>query len=176
MTTAKRAKAKKWLGPLLAAAVLGAIYYFAAPSLGPSTPQGAPKPAADFTLPDPSGRPVTLSSFRGQVVLLDFWATWCEPCLEELPDLVRFHEAHKKDGFTMLGVAMDAEGAAVIAPFVRQNKIPYPIVISGGDLPEGYSIPGFPAAFLIDRKGDIVRRYLGPKSYEELERDLAQLK
>ncbi len=135
------------------------------------------KPAAapDFALPDVDGRRVALSSFRGKIVLLDFWATWCEPCLEELPDLMRFHEAHKDKGFTVVGVAMDAEGASIIGPFARQNNIPYPILIANGDLPSGYPVPGFPSAFLIDKDGMIVRRYLGPKSYEELERDVSQL-
>jgi thiol-disulfide isomerase/thioredoxin len=137
---------------------------------------GGPRPlAADFSMPDVNGTTRALSSYRGQIVLLDFWATWCEPCLEELPDLIRFQEAHKAQGFTIVGVAMDAEGVGVVGPFVRQNKIPYPILISNGDLPAGYSIIGFPAAFLIDKNGAIVRRYLGSKSYEELERDVAEL-
>jgi thiol-disulfide isomerase/thioredoxin len=134
------------------------------------------KPAPELSMPDIDGMKRSLADYKGKVVLLDFWATWCEPCLEELPDLVRLHEAHKDEGFTMIGVAMDAEGTAIVAPFVRQNKIPYPILISKGDLPAGFPIPGFPTAFLIDREGKIARRYIGPKSYEELERDLADLK
>ena len=175
------ARPRTWQGVLWAlAGLLGvvALLYTA----GGVRRSSAPLPgkgdqtAADFTLPDVDGKRVALSSLRGKVVLLDFWATWCEPCLEELPDLIRFHEAHKGQDFTMVGVAMDAEGAAVVAPFVRQNKIPYPILISNGDLPEGYAIPGFPAAFMIDRQGKIARRYLGPKGYDELERDLAELR
>jgi thiol-disulfide isomerase/thioredoxin len=169
----KTGAAIKWTGVLgiLGTAVL--LYYFVVSVPPPSDDR--PRPAPDFTLPDLNSKPVALSSLRGQVVLLDFWATWCEPCLEELPDLIRFHEAHKDKGFTMLGLAMDSEGASLVAPFARQNGIPYPILLSRGDLPEGYAIPGIPTAYLIDKHGTIVRRYLGPKSYEELERDVADL-
>lgn len=168
----KKRSSAPWLG-LVAAIGAGALLFwlFAKPVTKKATAEQA---APDFTLPDVSGKKVALSSFRGKVVLLDFWATWCEPCLEELPDLVRFQEAHKDKGFTLVGVAMDAEGVSVVGPFVRQNKIPYPILVSNGDLPAGYPIPGFPAAFLIDKNGTIVRRYLGPKAYDELERDVAE--
>lgn len=171
----KRGKKPVWIsigGIAVAAALL--FWFFARPSMR-SAPAAAQEIAPDFTLSDVNGKKVSLSSFRGKIVLLDFWATWCEPCLEELPDLIRFQEAHKAQNFTLVGVAMDAEGASVVGPFVRQNKIPYPILISNGDLPDGYPIPGFPSAFLIDQNGKIVRRYLGPKAYDELERDVAQL-
>ena len=164
-------KAVAWVAATLAAAAL----LWTLVTVGPSGRDTAAREAPDFSFPDVKGRPTALSDFRGKVVLLDFWATWCEPCLEEMPDLARFYETHKASSFTIVGVAMDAEGAPVVAPFVRQNGISYPILVSGGDLPDGYPIPGFPSAFLIDKNGLIVRRYLGPKSYEELERDLAQL-
>lgn len=160
------------------AAVLGVaalLFYFVSRPAGSGSKPGHRPVAPDFTMPDLGGKPRKLSDFRGKIVLLDFWATWCEPCQEEIPDLVRFHDAHKDQGFTLVGVAMDAEGAPVVGPFVRENKIPYPILISGGDLPAGYNVIGFPSAFLIDREGRIARRYLGSKSYEELERDVAEL-
>lgn len=162
----------KWAAVLGILGLTAALYYFVA---SPPPPRAEKAAAPDFTLPDVEGHRVSLSSLRGRVVLLDFWATWCEPCLEELPDLSRFHEAYKNKGFTIVGVSMDAEGVGVVGPFTRQNKIPYPILIANGDLPAGYAIPGFPAAFLIDKEGMIVRRYLGPKSYEELERDVGEL-
>ena len=158
---------------LAAGLLLAALLYWWA--VTPGQRQALPRAEApEISLPDVNGRMATLSSFRGKVVLLDFWATWCEPCLEELPDLIRLHEARKNEGFTMVGVAMDADGAAVVGSFVRQNKIPYPILLSNGEPPAGYPIPGFPTAFLIDRDGRILRRYLGPKGYEEIERDLAE--
>lgn len=167
----------KKLSSVAAVVGVGAILFYLVASV-PSNKQaarGERRPAADFKLPDLNGRPRSLSDFKGQVVLLDFWATWCEPCMEELPDLIRFQDAHKDQNFTLVGVAMDAEGVSIVGPVARQNKIPYPILISGGDLPSGYNVPGFPCAFLIDRDGNIVRRYLGPVSYEELERDVSEL-
>jgi thiol-disulfide isomerase/thioredoxin len=171
-----RRRLKAWASPmkLLAGAfVLVAVYWLATP---PARRANVPlAQAPEFTFPDVDGKPTSLSAFRGKVVLLDFWATWCEPCLEELPDLMRLHDAHKSQGFTVVGMAMDAEGASVVRPFARQNKMPYPIMITEGELPSGYPVPGFPTAFLIDREGRVVRRYIGPKGYDELERDLAEL-
>ena len=85
-------------------------------------------PAPPLSLPDPAGRRIALADFKGQVVLLDFWATWCEPCLYELPDLKKLQETFKPRGFTILGVSMDEEPRDV-APFLRENKIPYPVQI-----------------------------------------------
>jgi thiol-disulfide isomerase/thioredoxin len=170
----------RWtLGKKLAAAagvfglVLALFHFVSGPRSSNGPRERAAAPALSF--PDVNGRRRSLEEFRGQIVLVDFWATWCEPCLEELPDLIRFHDAHKDQGFTILGVAEDAEGVSVVGPFARQNKIPYPILVAGGDLPSGWTVPGFPSAFLIDKDGKIARRYLGPKSYEELERDVSEL-
>jgi peroxiredoxin len=160
---------------VLGASVAAVLLYFAAMS-GRGVRQDVNlQPAPDFSLPDVHGRPLSLSSFRGQVVLLDFWATWCEPCQEELPDLKSLHLRHKDRGFTVLGVSMDALGAKAVAPFLKEKDVPYPVVLTEGEPPSGYPVIGLPTAFLIDRKGLIVRRYLGPQSYEDLARDVEEL-
>lgn len=133
------------------------------------------RPAAPLELESLSGKPVSLESFRGKVVLLDFWATWCEPCLEELPDLVNLHRKYADKGFALVGVSMDAEGRRVVEPFVKRHAIPYPILLAHGDAPRGWLLPGLPTAYLISRDQKIVRRYLGPKSYDELVRDVEEL-
>jgi thiol-disulfide isomerase/thioredoxin len=174
--TKKRWPLGKQLAAVLGLCAAGALLFYALSGPAGGKPGAKErKPAPEISLPDVNGRTRTLSEFRGKIVLLDFWATWCEPCLEEIPDLIRFHDAHKDQNFTIVGVAMDAEGVSVVGPFVRQNKMPYPILISGGDLPAGYNVLGFPSAFLIDKDGNIARTYLGPKSYEELERDVSEL-
>ncbi len=162
---------RPWQRWLLAAGVVGAVVVFFA--LRPST-KSAPTLAADFAYPDLKGRPVALSSLRGQLVFLDFWATWCDPCRDEVPDLITLQKDFSAKGFTVLGVATDANGKAAVAPFVRENGINYPVLISEGEIPEGYPVPGFPTAFLIGRDGRVLRRYLGGYPYEELAHDVQE--
>lgn len=153
---------------------LGAVLFFLV-SRPAERRAGAPRPAAPLSLPDLSGREVSLAAFKGKVVLLDFWATWCEPCLEELPDLINLYEKYQSRGFTIIGISMDAEGARTVAPFVKRHGLPYPILISQGDAPRGWVLPGLPTAYLIGKDGLVVHRYLGPKSYDALVRDVENL-
>jgi peroxiredoxin len=170
----------KWLSTrrlAVAAGLLsiGLIFHFFGNSGRYEPSSEGPHPAPDFKFPNLEGKPVSLADFKGQVILLDFWATWCGPCLEELPDLIKLHEKFHERGFSVVGVSGDALGLRVVVPFVRQNKIPYPVLISGGELPEAYEVPGFPAAFLIDRNGRVVQRYLGQESYEDLASDVEKI-
>ena len=154
---------------------MAALLYFLAVSMRSTSEDVSLSPAPPLSLPDLQGRTVSLSEFKGKVVLLDFWATWCDPCIEELPDLKRLHATYKDRGFTMVGVSLDVLGAKAVRPFVSENKVPYPVLLSGGEPPEGYRLPGLPTAFLIDREGRIARRYIGPKLYEEVARDVEEL-
>lgn len=145
--------------------------------LGPHTQDfsEAPRPAADFALPDVSGKTVRLSDFKGRVVLVDFWATWCVPCLEELPDLKALYAKHKDLGFTIVGLSMDEEGRELLAPFIKENQVPYPILLAGLEPLDGYPVRGLPTAYLIDRRGFIVKKYFGFKFPEQLEKDVSAL-
>lgn len=162
-----------WKSLAAATGVAVALYWLIA-SVPGSRRVEQPKLAPELALPDLSGKTRRLSELRGKVVLLDFWATWCEPCLEELPELIRLHANLKDRGFTMLGVSVDAEGRETVEPFARDNAIPYPLLLSHGAVPRGFPVPGFPTAFLIDREGWIVRRYLGPKSYNQVAEDVEE--
>lgn len=162
---------KTLLGFFAAAALL---YYLASPGK-PARRDEPLSPAPEIRLPDLSGRRVSLSDFKGQVVLLDFWATWCQPCLEELPELKALHAAFQARGFTVMGVSLDVLGAQAVGPFVRENQVPYPILLSGGTPPANYALMGLPTAFLIDRQGRLARRYLGPKTFAELAKDVEKL-
>ena len=159
----------------MAVLALGLVVYFAV--IPKNTQESLPKSllAPDFKLMDATGKPASLSDFRGKVVLLDFWATWCGPCVEELPVLVALQKKYESRGFTVVGVNMDSLGAPAVVDFVRQNELNYPILLSGGDLPADYPVPGFPTAFLIDRRGAIIQRYLGESTYEELAKDIESI-
>lgn len=162
---------RAWPAVALAAAAAGLILFF---GLGPGTKTASSPQAADFAYPDLSGKMVSLSSYRGKVVFLDFWATWCDPCREEIPDLVKLHQNFNGKGFTVVGVATDALGKSVVAPFVKEMGMTYPVLMSSGELPEGYPITGFPTGFLIGRDGRVLRRYLGDYPYEELAHDVQE--
>lgn len=167
----------RWRAPV-AVAVLGLLLglIFANRS-GDSQRYGKPTAALDFAYPElVSGKPKKLSEYKGQVVLVDFWATWCDPCLESIPDLIKLHKAYSAKGFTVLGVSTDALGKNVVGPFVKAHKMPYPILLSESEIPEGWPVPGYPTSFLLDKDGRVVKRYLGQAPYEELEADVkAQL-
>jgi peroxiredoxin len=140
---------------------------------GAKAPAGGPTALApDFTLADLNGRSVSLRDFRGRVVLLDFWATWCPPCNRELPDLVRLHDRHRREGFTVVGVTME-EPASDVLKVVKREKIRYPVLAAGTETP-GYDFDTIPTAYLIDCKGFVVKKYKGMKEPGELEGDVQE--
>jgi cytochrome c biogenesis protein CcmG/thiol:disulfide interchange protein DsbE len=133
--------------------------------------------APDFVLADVmSGSEVRLSDYRGKVVLIDFWATWCGPCRMGIPHLIELHEEYSGDGFTVLGVSVDQKGPSVVKPFVKQQGIPYPVVM--GDQPtirRFGSIRAIPTAFLVDREGYVIGRYEGYRDKDFFEKEIKKL-
>jgi cytochrome c biogenesis protein CcmG/thiol:disulfide interchange protein DsbE len=133
-------------------------------------------PAPDFTVHDLSGKPVKLSDFRGKVVLLDFWATWCGPCKMEIPWFMEFERKYKDRGFAVLGVSMDDDGWPTIKPFVKDIGMNYRVVLGNdqtGDLYGG--IEALPTAFLIDREGRVAIEHVGLSSRREFEDGIENL-
>jgi thiol-disulfide isomerase/thioredoxin len=135
----------------------------------------APRPAPAFTLKDLSGATVSLEQFKGKVVLLDFWATFCGPCVKAMPKLQKLHEQHAAKGFSVVGVATDEEGAKVVSPFVAKTKVKYPILISGTSTWKEYGVETLPALFLIDRSGQIVKRFGGTIEHKIIEREVERV-
>jgi peroxiredoxin len=110
----------------------------------------------DFSLPDVRGEEVRLNDYLGDVVLLNFWATWCEPCQREIPWLTEFHQAFSRRGFTVLGISMDRGGRQVVADFVRHHALNYRVLLGDTELPVKFgSIDVLPMSILIDRHGRI---------------------
>lgn len=117
--------------------------------------------APAFTLKDLSGQEVSLSDFRGKVVLLDFWATWCPPCLVSVPHLNALYQTHMGDGLVVLGISLDQGDASSLSAFIKTMKITYPVLIGTAEVAEKYDIKPIPASFLIDRRGNMRARLIG---------------
>lgn len=143
-----------------------------------AAPTGAGKPAPDFTLQSIDGQTFHLADLRGKAVVVNFWATWCEPCKIEIPWLIEMQNKYGAKGFTVLGVAMDDEGKSVVAPFVQTKRydvngqqlaMNYPIVIGNDDIANKFGgLLGYPTSVLFDKNGKQVKRITGLISYDEI--------
>jgi peroxiredoxin len=133
--------------------------------------------APDFTRVDATGHTVRLSKYRGKVVLLDFWATWCTGCKEEIPWYVEFADKYRKSGLAAVGVAMDDEGWKVVKPFLAEKmKITYPVVIGDTPLAQQFGgINSLPVTLLIDRQGRIAYSHSGVIDRAEFEGNIQEL-
>ena len=141
--------------------------------------QSAPtigQPAPDFTLIDATGSPVKLSSLKGKVVLLDFWATWCTGCKVEIPWYMEFENKYGKEGLAAIGVSMDDDGWKSVKPFLQEHKLNYPVVIGTQEVVNEYGgLPSLPVTMLIDRQGKIAESHAGMVNKDEFEKKIRQL-
>ena len=131
----------------------------------------------DFTVKDISGKPVRLSQYKGQVVLLNFWATWCVPCRREIPSLMALYRDYKDRGFVVLGVSVDKE-VRLIKPFAREMKMNYPVLIGAGrgEFSEEFGpFIGFPTSVMLKRDGTVCVRHIGLPSRSLLETQIDAL-
>jgi peroxiredoxin len=119
------------------------------------------QPALELVLKDSSGKPVSLSKWRGKVVLLDFWATWCTGCKKEIPWFSEFYRAYRHKGLAVAGVSMDDGGWKVVRPFLAHAKVPYPMLLGDEATAQRYGITSMPDTFLIDREGRVAAVYRG---------------
>ena len=137
---------------------------FYQPSTVPRLTKG--RPAPNFSLPGLDGQKVSLKDYRGRVVLLNIWATWCPPCVEEMPSMEKLYQELKGDGFEILAVSIDESGAKDVVPFMKKHKLSFPALTD----PEGtiktiYKTTGVPESFVIDKDGTLLEIVIGPRDW-----------
>ncbi|MBE0432862.1 TlpA family protein disulfide reductase [candidate division WOR-3 bacterium] len=113
----------------------------------------------DFSLPALDGSQVKLSDYKGQVVIIDFWATWCPPCKNSIPTFIRLYDKYHGQGFTVLGIGLDDEAA--LRKFANEMTIPYPVLVGNNDIGKAYGVTGIPKTIFIDKKGKIRKTQVG---------------
>lgn len=133
------------------------------------------KAARDFSLETVDGKLVSLSDYSGSVVLVNFWATWCPPCRAEIPDFEVAYQAHKDDGFVVLGIEV-GDSSQMVKPFVADLGMSYPVLLDeSSTVMKEYRVPGLPTSLIVDRDGVIQVRHVGYLSAAKLDEYLAQV-
>jgi thiol-disulfide isomerase/thioredoxin len=133
--------------------------------------------APDFNLKDLSGKSVSLTDFRGKVVLVDFWASWCPPCRNSIPHLSSLYKNYRKRGFEILGINLDHGSVGDVMAFARGAGIEYPILIGTPEVTQKYGVNPIPASFIIDRKGNLRDKIIGfnKELGEKIDQDVKDL-
>lgn len=126
-----------------------------------------------FSLKDPTGRVISLGDFRGKVLLVDFWATWCAPCKKEMPGYEDLYRRYRSRGLMVVGIALDSDPKAV-ARFAKKLRVTYPVVINGMDVSR-YGILGIPTTILVDPDGFIRKKVVGFEHEEAIEKALKEI-
>jgi peroxiredoxin len=138
-----------------------------------------PPPAGtdfDFTLPNLNGKTLSLKDFKGKTCIINFWATWCPACEEEIRKLNELYQRYKNEGLVVIGIALDKDSLNLVEPFVRRKKIGYPILKGDEQVLLGLDdFSGVPTTLIVDQKGDINKKYDGSFDKGELEKNLKEL-
>lgn len=133
----------------------------------PQTKKGVAAP--NFTFPDLDGKMVSLSDLRGQIVFLNIWATWCPPCIEEMPSMEKLYEVMRNDDFQILAVSIDASGQRAVKPFAEKHKLSFPILTdTKGTIRALYQTTGVPETIIIDKDGIVIEKIIGPRDWASL--------
>jgi cytochrome c biogenesis protein CcmG, thiol:disulfide interchange protein DsbE len=152
-----------------------ALSLIACHSSGGGRPGAVHSAAPEFSLPDLDGKTLDLSSYRGKVVLLNFWATWCTPCRAEIPSFVDFQNTYGPKGLQIIGISMD-DSAPPVHQFYQQFKMNYPVAIGTEKLAQSYGgVLGLPVTFLIGRDGTIAAKYVGAVQIPAAEQKITTL-
>jgi len=128
------------------------------------------KSAPDFNLPDLDGTMVRITDYKGKVVLLNIWATWCPPCVEEMPSMENLYKELNKDGFEILAISIDASGADTVRAFMKKHKLSFKTLVDPkGTIQRQYQTTGIPESIIIDKNGKIVEKIIGPRNWDSAE-------
>jgi len=122
----------------------------------------------DFTLPDLKGNPVSLKDYRGKVVFLNFWATWCQPCKDEMPSMQALYKSLQGQPFEILALSVDKDGPEVVEAFTKKYNVTFKVLHDRkGTMKEAYKTTGVPETFIIDQNGVIAEKVWGPKDWSD---------
>jgi cytochrome c biogenesis protein CcmG/thiol:disulfide interchange protein DsbE len=139
-------------------------------------PEAKRQPAPYFTLKDSNAQNVRLSAYKGKVVLVNFWETWCAPCRIEIPWFIEFERQYKDRGFAVLGIALDADGWSVVRPYMQEKRINYRIVLGNDKIAQLYGgVEALPTTVVVDRKGRIAATHVGLIGKKEYQSQIEQL-
>ena len=159
---------KKLLSGLALTGVVGLLLMFASPTYRQAEPGVAGKPAPEFSF-ELDGKPARLADLRGKVVVLNFWATWCPPCVDEMPSLNRLHQQIAGEGGLVLGVSVDEDPSAY-ARFLQDYKIPSPTHRDPSKrIALEYGTVRYPETYVLDRRGRFARKIIGPQNWDSPE-------
>jgi len=142
------------------------------PASSPATSSKERRQAIDFRLNDLAGSRWQLSDRRGKVVLVNFWATWCPPCRQETPGLVRLSRDYRSRGLEVVGIAMDDDPHQAVPPFLRRYDVPYTVLVPDSGFDLANQIDSLPTTLLIDRQGRVARVYVGAIGESEIQDEL----
>ncbi len=156
-------------------ALMSGVYFLARFPSSSRNKAGRGTLAPDFSLPQLNGQPLQLSSLRGKVVFLDFWATWCQPCREEVPRFIDLQNRYASQGFQIVGVSMD-DGPEPVRDFYQRFKLNYPVVMGNAKIGELYGgVLGLPLGFILNRDGRIYARHVGAVDVSLIEKEIVTL-
>jgi peroxiredoxin len=128
------------------------------------------KRVPDFFLKDLTGKKVEIKQYKGKIIFLNFWATWCGPCKEEMPSLEVLHRQFKGDNFVLLTISVDYEGLKPVQEFLSKQHYTFPVLLDpNGETLDLFEVKGIPTTFIIDKRGRVIGRAIGPRDWKSPE-------
>ena len=128
------------------------------------------KRVPDFSLKDLTGKKVEIKQYKGKIIFLNFWATWCGPCKEEMPSLEVMHRQFKGENFVLMTISVDYEGLKPVQEFLNKQHYTFPVLLDpNGETLDLFEVKGIPTTFIIDKKGRVIGRAIGPRDWKSPE-------